>query len=277
MPVDDRSTDRPRLVITADDGGAHPRVDAGILAAAEGGCVTGVSVLATGPSAGPFVAQALERGLGVGLHLDLTDGPPLSPGGRHLARGGAAFSGDKRAVWRAAAAGRLAPGAVAEEAAAQAERLRRWGATLDHADSHNHVHGYGAVLVGLLAGVSAPAGAFLRVPWEPESPPRYRPAFPPPLLPAPEIARRAGAAGWRTPDRFVGLRFSAEPGWAAVARLAGARPGVTEWMVHPGGRPDTPFGRDPRRAAEAALLRASELPGRLAAWGYVLARFGDLS
>ncbi len=274
--MDDRTPDRSWLVITADDGGAHPRVDAGILAAAAGGCVTEVSVLATGPSAGPFVAKALERGLGVGLHLDLTDGPPLSAGGRRLARGGAAFSGDKRALWGAAAAGRLAPGAVAEEAAAQAERLRRWGAPLDHADSHNHVHGYGPVLDGLLAGVPAPAGAFLRVPREPESPAGCRPAFPRPLLPALEIARRARAAGWRTPDRFVGFRFSSEPGWAAMARLAGARPGVTEWMVHPGGRPDTPFGRNPRRTAEAAFLRAPELSGRLAAWGYTLARFGDL-
>src|ERR1051326_732608 len=70
-----------RLVVNADDFGLSPGVTDGILEAHAAGVVSSVSVLVNAP--GWEHAVAALRGatsLGVGLHLNLTAGDPLSEG-----------------------------------------------------------------------------------------------------------------------------------------------------------------------------------------------------
>src|SRR2546421_8810337 len=76
-------TDPPRLVVNADDFGLSTGVNRGILEAHAAGVVSSVSVLVNAPG----WTDALRRlrdvgpGLGVGLHLNLTMGRPVSWGG----------------------------------------------------------------------------------------------------------------------------------------------------------------------------------------------------
>lgn len=67
------------LIVNADDLGLSDPVDRGILAAHQGGIVTSTSLLAGGPSAstGTALVRAEAPRLGVGLHVDITEGQPL--------------------------------------------------------------------------------------------------------------------------------------------------------------------------------------------------------
>ena len=77
-------TEPPRLVVNADDFGLSTGVNRGILEAHAAGVVSSVSVLVNTPG----WTDALRRlrdlgpapGLGVGLHLNLTMGRPVSWG-----------------------------------------------------------------------------------------------------------------------------------------------------------------------------------------------------
>lgn len=68
-----------RLVITADDLGVDPRRDEGIFAAHRDGIVTQAGLLVGGPSAAAAACRARRAGLPLGLHLDLSEMPPLAP------------------------------------------------------------------------------------------------------------------------------------------------------------------------------------------------------
>src|SRR5437773_182915 len=122
-------TEPPRLVVNADDFGLSTGVNRGILEAHAAGVVSSVSVLVNTPG----WTDALRRlrdlgpppapGLGVGLHLNLTMGRPVSWGGSLSdARTGRFHT--LRALVARAFAGRLDPGDVAIECAAQLARLR---------------------------------------------------------------------------------------------------------------------------------------------------------
>src|SRR2546422_7936270 len=162
----------PRLVVNADDFGLSTGVNRGILEAHAAGVVSSVSVLVNTPG----WTDALRRlrdlgpapGLGVGLHLNLTMGRPVSWGGSLAdARTGPVHT--LRALVARAFAGRLDPGDVAIECAAQLARLRNAGLVVTHLDSHRHVH----VLPGVWGPVVETARRegiqVVRVPLEPYS------------------------------------------------------------------------------------------------------------
>src|SRR5437660_9999386 len=70
-----------RLVVNADDFGLSPGVNDGILEAHAAGVVSSVSVLVNAPGWEHAVAALRGTGsLGVGLHLNLTAGEPVSEG-----------------------------------------------------------------------------------------------------------------------------------------------------------------------------------------------------
>ena len=72
-----------RLIVNADDFGLAPGVSAGILAAHRHGIVSSTTLLATVAIDADSVRALRDSGLGVGLHVNLTLGRPLS-GGRSL-------------------------------------------------------------------------------------------------------------------------------------------------------------------------------------------------
>ncbi len=125
-----------RLAVCADDFGQGPAVDRGILALAEQWRLTAVSCLVT-PRRWPTAARALRGAqVATGLHLNLTEGEPLSPA---LRRHWPQFP-RLGALLAMAALGRLPPG-LADEVQAQLSRFAEVrGAAPDFLDGHQHVH-----------------------------------------------------------------------------------------------------------------------------------------
>ena len=68
-----------RLIVNADDFGLSPGVNAGIILAYRRGLLTSASLMANGPAFRQAASLAAENpGLGVGVHLNLARGTPLS-------------------------------------------------------------------------------------------------------------------------------------------------------------------------------------------------------
>jgi len=123
-----------RLIVNADDWGLTRGVSEGILSAHRHGIVSSTTVLATGDLDRELVARLRDSALGVGLHVNLTLGTPLTRG-RSLVDGDGRFVRDAR---RAAA--RVTVADVRAEIEAQVERfqsaLKR---RPTHLDTHHHV------------------------------------------------------------------------------------------------------------------------------------------
>lgn len=200
-----------RLIVNADDYGLTPGVNAGILAAHRHGIVTSTTALVTGGLDRAAAARALEAGLGVGLHVNLTLGRPLTRA-RSLVDGRGQFIRDAR---RAAAGARA--GEVRDELEAQVERFRTLFVRLPtHLDTHHHIGRHPPVreiVLGLAAVLGVPVRSQDRAARE-----------------------RARAAGVVTPDHFFG-ESGPDAYWTparTLARLRELPAGVSEFMTHPG-------------------------------------------
>jgi len=266
----------PRLVVNGDDGGLHPATDQALLEAGQSGILTSLSVVVQGDHAPKLVAGARAAGLGIGLHFNLSQGRPLARDLPSLTTPQGLFLGPKRILWQESIWSHFQPEEVAREALAQWQRLEELGATPDHLDGHNHVHLLPPVMAGLRLALRERVPLFLRLPEEPECPPELLPALPAGRLRATEI-RRQLPPSWRAADRFAGFLFTHQPTRAGIAHLFPPRPGLTEWMVHPGSRPGSPFTEDGRREQETRALCDPKLRGELLGAGYTLARFADCS
>ena len=116
------------MVVQCDDLGYASGRDGAILRAAAGcgGVVTAVCVLANGSSARTGVARARAAGLGVGLHVNLTEGAPLCGARvRSLLDGASGMMRGKAGFRAALAAGAIDMAEVEAEAAAQLAWLDR--------------------------------------------------------------------------------------------------------------------------------------------------------
>lgn len=136
-----------RLALCADDYGQGPSVDRGILALAAQGRITALSCLVT-PARWPVSGAALQGcPVAAGLHVNLTEGEPLSPA---LRRRWPRFPG-LAAVLAQALTGRL-PAAVADEFEAQLDRfVTVRGEVPAFIDGHQHVHALPGVRPAVLA------------------------------------------------------------------------------------------------------------------------------
>lgn len=75
-----RPSSTRRIIVNADDFGLSSGVNAGVVEAHRNGILTSATLLANGPRFEEAVAMAAAApGLGVGLHLNLVRGRPLSP------------------------------------------------------------------------------------------------------------------------------------------------------------------------------------------------------
>jgi chitin disaccharide deacetylase len=254
------------LIVNADDYGYAAGVSHGILEAATRGIVTATGVFANAERFDADVPALRDcAALDAGVHLNLTQGRPLSAAMRSaLARWGGRFPG-KFPIARAVATGGVAVHAVESEWRAQVERCLRAGLTLRFLNSHEHIHmhprlfgltqrladAHGIPHLRFTAGTPAAArrpgggggaGALLRG----------------------AIVGALAAAARRRLDRpvacFLGLECSGRLGREDLAAMAGGlQPGtVYELMCHPG-RPDPGEVTDPR------LLQYHDWRGELAA------------
>jgi predicted glycoside hydrolase/deacetylase ChbG (UPF0249 family) len=246
---------RRRLIVNADDFGLTRGVSEGILAAHRHGIVTSTTVLVNSSIGAEHVARARDSGLGIGLHVNLTLGRPLTSGAS-LVDGSGRFVRDAR---RAAA--RAEGRDVDVEIAAQVERfMDLFRRPPTHLDTHHHV----GMLSPVRESVLALAGS-VGVPVRSQD----------------ATARaRARSAGLKTPEHFFG---ESGPGayWTPARTLAHLRalpPGTSEFMAHPGWFDDDLAGSRYARPRETELigLGTSMARAAAAALGIRLTHFGQL-
>jgi chitin disaccharide deacetylase len=132
-----------QLIVNADDFGLTKRVSEAIVDAHRRGIVTSTTLMANG--AAFDTATALSRQmprLGIGVHLNLSEGLPVSPASRipsllnahgrlHLTPG---------RLWKAIAMRRVSLADVETELRAQIAKIHRAGILPTHFDGHKHVH-----------------------------------------------------------------------------------------------------------------------------------------
>jgi hopanoid biosynthesis associated protein HpnK len=138
------------LIVNADDLGWTEGVNRGIRDASRGGIVTSTSLLANGMAFGEALKTAkLAPGLGVGVHLNLSDGAPVAEpeSVMSLLDGkGRLASGPESLLLKRARRG-LVLAEVEREWDAQIRKVRDAGIRPTHVDGHKHVH----MLPGLFA------------------------------------------------------------------------------------------------------------------------------
>ena len=244
-----------RLIVNADDFGLTPGVSRGILAAHRHGIVTSTTVLMNDGLDDDTVAALADSGLGVGIHVNLTLGAPLTRG-RSLVDASGRFIRDAR---RAAAGADVKD--VDREIGAQIERfLDRFDRAPTHLDSHHHVGLHAPVREVLLT-----AAKRLGVPVRSQD----------------AAARaRARALALSTPDHFFG-ESGPSAYWDVATTLRHLRElpdGVSEFMTHPGWFDEalaySRYGR--QRETEMIGLGTPAARAAAHALGIALCRFGDL-
>lgn len=251
------------LRVTADDLGLAESINDGIFEAYDRGIVTHTSILAGSPAFDHAVAGLRRRpGLGTGVHVFLSDLPPLSAGfSRSRFFGGGRFASVLHAA-AAAACGGIRIEELNREVEAQIIRIRDAGIEIGHLDGHQHIHVLPPVAAAAVRACRKFAIPAIRVPIESGMPP------PVPLAPAARAATLALASaplgvmafwsGVSTTGAFHGAWCSgcgnAERFGHIISHL---RPGRNEIMCHPGRRG---AGMPPYRLGWEEELRALTSP-----------------
>jgi len=241
------------LIVNADDLGWTEGVNRGIAETHRNGIVTSASLLANGRAFGSGVELARSTpGLGVGIHLNLSDGEPVA--GRELVatllneRG--ELEGRPESLLLRLARRSILLEEVEREWDAQIQKARDSGIEPTHLDGHRHVqmlpglfeialrlakrHGIGAVRVShegssLRAALSAGAKQKGTVVMKQGVQARGL------KLLAPDAREQAERAGIATADYFCGIAQTGELTREGVLRLMEILPeGTTELMCHPG-------------------------------------------
>src|SRR5438034_5088190 len=133
--------ERPYLIVNADDYGYFACVSKGILKSATHGVVTATGVFANSIHFGEHAAWLREcDALDAGVHLNLTDGIPLTSDlQKMLGRWSGRFP-RKFALAKAILSGAIKVDAVKREWRAQIERCLAHGLKLRFLNSHEHMH-----------------------------------------------------------------------------------------------------------------------------------------
>jgi chitin disaccharide deacetylase len=231
------------LIVTADDFGLAPEVNAAVETAHSNGILTAASLMIGAPAAADAVDRARRlRSLKVGLHIVLTEGHPVLPPSRlpDLVDSSGRFRSD---MVRSSVRIFVDPTVrrqAADEIAAQFEAFLATGLRLDHVDCHKHWHLH-PTIAGLILDIGQRYGmTALRVPSEPirvlkliekqtSSKLSWVTSTCAALLKARVRRRRLLAA-----DRVFGLAWSGAMTESRVAGLLAHLPdGLTEIYFHP--------------------------------------------
>ena len=247
-----------RLIVNADDLGRTPGVNRGIFQAQRTGIVTSATLMVTQSAAAEVPALAREHpGLGIGLHLSLTGGPPCLPPAqvRSLLDESGRFPAKPERLDGAD------PKEVLAEARAQLKRFRELtGALPTHLDSHHHAHSRSPVLEALVT-----------LAWETGLPLRSVSS---------EMRLRFRREGIRTPDHFIDAFFGERATSESLVRLLShVEAGVTELMCHPAVvdeelKAGSSYAQE--RGRELSALTHAEVRQAIQAAGVRLVHFGQL-
>ena len=241
------------LIVNADDLGWTDGINRGILEAFHHGIVTSTSLLANGAAfAGGVEAAKSAPGLGVGVHLNLSDGPPAADREivTTLLNSDGEFAGGPESLLLRRARHALLLAEVENEWDAQIQKVRDAGIAPTHLDGHKHVHmlpglfeialklakrhGVGAIRVSLEAsslrtalssGSKRHAGVIMKQGVQARGL----------KLLARDAREQADRAGISTADYFCGIAQTGELTRAGVEQFVKSLPdGTTELMCHPG-------------------------------------------
>ena len=258
-----------RLIITADDLGAGPRVDRAVFAAADAGVVRSVSVLVSGTSIEDAASGVrLRPQLSVGLHLAFVQARAVSPAGTlgRLTQSEELPADVFQMILR-----RPQSVDLLREAEAQLARFREiFGVNPGFVNTHQHAQLWPPALSAIVSLCERHGISRVRLPAE-RRPIRMslrpRAWLWPAATAVALLGRRSlSAAGLRFPDRMIGGPESGRLTRASLWPLIEDLPdGITELVVHPveGG-------------AELAALLDPELLRCLDGAGVVRIAFCDL-
>lgn len=248
----------PRLIVNADDFGRTAGTNQGIVDAHRRGIVTSATLMVNQPAAEEAAALAREiPTLGVGIHINLTDGPPTLPPPLvpSLVNADGVFP---KVVERLESAD---PVEVQSEIRAQIRRFALlMGRLPTHIDGHHHCHEVPSVLEAVIA-----VAGEMRLPVR---------------SPTVEVRARLWRAGVRTTEGFV-RDFYGEKATVAVlvGILARLLPGVTELMCHPAVVDEALLAGSSYaapRAQELLALTDPRVQDKVEKAGIVLTDFGRL-
>ncbi len=287
------------LIVNADDLGWTAGVNRGIAEAHRNGIVTSASLLANGEAFAEAVELARDAGgLGLGVHLNLNDGPPVAPRESvpSLVNDSGEFEGGPDGLLFKIATRGLSMREVEMEWNAQISKVRDAGIEPTHLDGHKHVHmlpglfeialrlakrhGIGAIRVSheassLRAALSTGplrAGVVLRQGVQARGL----------KLLARDSRQQAERAGVSTADHFCGIAQTGELTREGVARLLRNLPeGTTELMCHPGYADDalrrTATRLQGSRQKEVEILTDTEIRNLVASQGIRLIDYAFLA
>jgi predicted glycoside hydrolase/deacetylase ChbG (UPF0249 family) len=282
-----------RLIVNADDLGADEARNAGIFEAIHESRVTSASLFPNGLA----VEDALhrirllgQRTVSFGLHINLSEGKPVSPDLRLLTGPDGAFLGK---ISTQSLMMRLGDQAlqreIVREMSAQIKVLLDSGIQIHHLDGHHHIHLFPAAIAAAVRIAQEHKVPWMRISEEP--PPRHSSdSLPRGLMEEArrfsEIARAArqhlNGTGISTTDHFRGLYLKGRLSSATLNDLLQTLPeGLTEWMVHPGRVPMVPASgpfsgfSTPAREQELETLLHADFGLALSDAGVILTPFPE--
>jgi chitin disaccharide deacetylase len=286
------------LIVNADDLGWTQGVNRGIAEAHRNGIVTSTSLLANGCAfeAGVRTARELPR-LGVGVHLNLSDGKPVAPAEqvKSLLDEDGNFSGGPETLLLRLTAKNLETKEVEKEWNAQIEKIRAAGIRPTHLDGHKHVqmlpglfamalrlakrHEIGAVRVAheasslraALTSGGEPTGVTLKQGVQARGLKLF-------ARDARAMTERAAIA---TADYFCGIAQTGVLTRKGVQQLLAILPeGTTELMCHPGyadaDLENSATRLQKSRQTEVGILTDNEIRKSIATLGIRLINYGEI-
>ncbi len=130
------------VIFHGDDFGITPGVNRGVVNAFKNGLLTSTSLMAVGEAAEEAIELALENpGLDVGIHLVLTDEPPLlAPEALSTLISRHGLLPSRNRIFRSIISGDLDYKQVETEWCAQTEKVLKSGIGISHLDSHQFIH-----------------------------------------------------------------------------------------------------------------------------------------
>ncbi len=138
-----KHTATKRVIVNGDDLGFSPGITAGILQSHRQGILTSATLTANMPDAEAAVSALADAPrLGVGVHLNASQGPCLSGRGRALADADGIMRRSGMAVILACIYRADLLGAIEAEFEAQIQWALDHGLRPTHLDSHRHIHAF---------------------------------------------------------------------------------------------------------------------------------------
>jgi hopanoid biosynthesis associated protein HpnK len=242
-----------KLIVNADDFGLTDGVNRAILEGHNNGIITSTTLMANGMAFDSAVAaSSTTPALGVGVHLNLTQGRPVTPASQVpsiVTSDGSLYPGPG-ILARQILSRRVKAGDVETELRSQIEKVASSGIRITHLDSHKHIHLLPPVFNVVVKLAREYGIDCIRCPIE------HAPGALGPLLSGqsgwPRMARQyllsrglstlAGLqankvtdAGLHRPEHFYGLSQTGFLDATILAQLLRALPeGTSEIMCHPG-------------------------------------------